>query len=104
MPYSIGHNCFTTVQRCIDGKPLLTAGDGENKWTFTHSRDFAEAFVQLFGKKECIGEDYQLSGDCVETFKGANNAVGSVFLRFDSREQTDAHVAEHNKNIRVIVE
>ena len=68
MPYSIGHNCFTAVQRCIGGKPLLIAGDGENKWTFTHSKDFAEAFVQLLGKKECIGEDYQLSGDCVESF------------------------------------
>ena len=68
MPYSIGHNCFTTVQRCIDGKPLLIAGNGNNKWTFTHSRDFAQAFVQLFAKEECIGEDYQLSGDCVESF------------------------------------
>ena len=68
MLYSIGHNCFTTVQRCLDGKPLLIAGSGNNLWTFTHSMDFANAFVELFGKKECIGEDYQLSGDVVETF------------------------------------
>ena len=68
MPYSIGHNCFTTVKRCLEGKALLIAGNGDNLWTFTHSRDFADAFVELFGRKECIGEDYQLSGNCVETF------------------------------------
>ena len=80
IPYSIGHNCFTTVQRCIDGKPLLIAGDGENKWTFTHSKDFAEAFVQLFGKKECIGEAYQLSGECVESFNTVMTKILYLYI------------------------
>lgn len=78
MPYSIGHNCFTAVQRCLDGKPLLILGDGENKWTFTHSRDFANMFVELFGKRECLGEIYQIAGDCVETY---NNIMKKILFR-----------------------
>lgn len=66
--YSIGYNCYTTVQRCLEGKPLLMAGNGNNLWTFTHSKDFANVFVQLFGKPESIGETYQISGDTVESF------------------------------------
>jgi len=63
--------------------------------------EYADGFKEKHVLSEAI---YPKIGDCVETFKGANNAVGSVFLRFDSREQADAHVADHNKNIRVIVE
>jgi nucleoside-diphosphate-sugar epimerase len=61
IPVSIGHNCFTVPQRYIDAKPVLIAGDGTNLWTLTHSRDFANAFVGLFGK--AIGEDFHITGD-----------------------------------------
>lgn len=47
---------------------------------------------------------YPQIGDRVEAFRGANNAVGSVFLHFDSREEADRHVANHDSNIHVIVE
>ena len=47
---------------------------------------------------------YPQKGERVEVFKGANNAVGSVFLHFDSRTEADEHVANHDCNIKVIVE
>ena len=47
---------------------------------------------------------YPQKGDGVEAFRGANNAVGSVFLHFDRREEADWHVANHDSNIHVIVE
>lgn len=89
IPYSIGHNCFTAPKRYIEGKPLLIAGSGENKWTFTHSRDFASAFIKLFNNKECIGEDYQLSGDCVETF---NNVMKRILFLLGIKKIDVIHI------------
>jgi nucleoside-diphosphate-sugar epimerase len=63
IPVSIGHNCFTTPQRYLDGKPVLIAGDGTNLWTLTHSKDFARAFVGLFLTDGVIGEDFHITGD-----------------------------------------
>jgi nucleoside-diphosphate-sugar epimerase len=63
IPVSVGHNCFTVPQRYLDGKPVLIAGDGTNLFTFTHSKDFARAFVGLFGNEKTIGEDFHIMGD-----------------------------------------
>ena len=63
VPYSIGHNCFTASQRYLEGKPVLIAGDGNNLWTFTHSSDFASAFVGLFGHQSALGEDFHIMSD-----------------------------------------
>ena len=68
LPYSIGYNCYTIADRYLNGKPILIAGDGNNRWTFTHSSDFAEAFVSLVGVKDTIGEDFNITGDNVSTF------------------------------------
>lgn len=63
VPTPIGQNCYTAVQRLLDGFPALVAGDGENLNTFTHSSDFANAFVHLIGNKKCIGQDYHITSD-----------------------------------------
>lgn len=47
---------------------------------------------------------YPKKGEYVQAFRGANNAVGSIFLHFDSRKEADHHVANHDSNIKVIVE
>lgn len=62
---------------------------------------YDEAFKNLHFISDAI---YPQKGDSVEAFRGANNAVGSVFLHFDSREEADCHVANHDRNINVIVE
>lgn len=63
MPTSIGQNCFTAVSRYLSGKPVLIAGDGNNLWTFTHSVDFARAFIHLLGNSGTFGEDYHIATD-----------------------------------------
>ena len=68
LPYSIGHNCYTVSNRYLNGKPILIAGSGENKWTFTHSSDFANAFSAVVGNFDTIGEDFNIIGDTVTTF------------------------------------
>lgn len=60
IPNPVGHNCFTASKKYLEGYPILIFGDGQNRWTFTHSEDFGKAFVGLFGKKKAIGETFQI--------------------------------------------
>lgn len=75
VPVSIGHNCFTIPQRCLDGKPLLIAGEGNALYTFTHSSDFASAFVELIGNKKAIGEDFHITTQTWRTWNEASNVL-----------------------------
>ncbi len=63
LPVSIGHNCYTAIDKIIKGKPLLIAGEGSNIWNFTNSRDFADGFAGLIGNSEAIGEAFDISTD-----------------------------------------
>ncbi|MDR2439554.1 MAG: NAD-dependent epimerase/dehydratase family protein [Planctomycetaceae bacterium] len=63
VPVALGGNCFTAPNRFIHGKPVLIAGDGTNLWTFTHSSDFASAFVKLLGNRITIGEAFHITSD-----------------------------------------
>jgi nucleoside-diphosphate-sugar epimerase len=49
--------------RMLAGKPVIVAGDGTAIWTVTRSKDFAKPYVNLFGKKKAIGEDFHITGD-----------------------------------------
>lgn len=71
-----------------------------------HSGKFCEVkYDEAFKAKHFVSEAiYPKHGDLVEAFRGANNAVGSVFLRFKNREEANKHIANHNSNINVIVE
>jgi len=54
---------WTTLQRMLDGKPVIVHGDGTSWWTLTHARDFARAFVGLFGNPHAIGSAVHITGD-----------------------------------------
>ena len=59
---------------------------------------FEEAVLdEHFEKKHVIELEIRVNpGDNVETFKGANNAIGTLFLHFDTREELDkAHEKQH---------
>jgi biotin carboxylase len=43
-------------------------------------------------------------GDCVEPFSGANNAIGTLFLRFDTRLQMDDALIHQKDWLKVIIE
>lgn len=49
--------------RMLAGKPVLVTGDGNSLWTLTRAEDFAKPFVNLFGKKAALGEDFHITGD-----------------------------------------
>lgn len=54
---------WTTLQRMLDGKPVIVHGDGTSWWTLTHARDFARAFLGLFGNPHAIGSPVHITGD-----------------------------------------
>jgi len=54
---------WTTLKRMLDGKPVIVHGDGTSWWTLTHARDFAPAFVGLFGNPHAIGSPVHITGD-----------------------------------------
>lgn len=60
MPFPGG---WTAFQRMLDGKPIVVHGDGTSWWTLTHSRDFARAFVGLFGNPHALGAAVHITSD-----------------------------------------
>lgn len=75
VPVSVGHNCFTVPQRCLDGKPLYVAGEGNNLCAFTNSRDFADLFNYILGNGICIGEDYNIATTQWHTWNEASELL-----------------------------
>ena len=62
-------------------------------------------YDETFQKNHVISEAiYPEKGAKVEAFHGANNAIGSIFLKFKDREECNAHFTEHDLYIHVNVE
>lgn len=58
-----------------------------------------------FQEKHVIEADIRVKqGDHVETFKGANNAIGTLFLHFDNREQLEKALANQDEWLQVRVQ
>ncbi|HVW91576.1 MAG TPA: SDR family oxidoreductase [Devosia sp.] len=68
-----------TVQRMLDGKPVIVAGDGSAPWTLTRSADFAVPFVGLFGKAAALGTDFHITADKGHTWDDIYKAIGRAF-------------------------
>lgn len=85
LPVSIGHNCWTAIDKVLGGLPLLIAGDGNAIWNMTNSRDFADAFLYLAGNRDCIGEAYDISSDEWVTWNDAAEILLEA-LRLDKRQ------------------
>lgn len=57
-----------------------------------------------FKKKHVIEAEIRVnSGEHVETFKGANNAIGTLFLHFENRQQMDDVLANQKEWLKVVV-
>jgi nucleoside-diphosphate-sugar epimerase len=59
---------YTAIARLRAGKPLIVPGDGTSLWTITHNSDFAVGFVGLLGRREAIGEAFNIVSDEVLTW------------------------------------
>ena len=58
-----GRGAWSTIQRMMDGKPVIIPGDGTSLWTMTHSKDFAQGFVGLLGNPHAIGQCVHITND-----------------------------------------
>lgn len=62
-------------------------------------------YDESFQKNHVISEAiYPSIGDHVEAFHGANNAIGSIFLKFTSRKECDEKKAKLSEYIKISVE
>ncbi|PZQ88952.1 MAG: NAD-dependent dehydratase [Leifsonia xyli] len=80
---------WTALQRMLDGKPVIVHGDGTSWWTLTHARDFARAFVGLFGNPHAIGSAVHITGDESLTWDQIARLLGRAL----GVEPTIVHVA-----------
>lgn len=59
---------------------------------------------EKFKKKHVIEAEIRVNpGEHVETFKGANNAIGTLFLHFENRQQMDEALANQSEWLKVVV-
>ncbi len=69
---------WQVVERILSGKPVIVHGDGLSLWTFTHSSDFANAFVGLMDNPHAIGEAVHITSDEVITWNAAFASIGKA--------------------------
>jgi len=62
LPTAVG-NSEELARRLLAGRPVLIQGDGATPWTLTRSVDFANPFINLFGKKDALGTDFHITSD-----------------------------------------
>ena len=63
-----GWDCFTLVDRMRRGAPVISHGDGTDRWVITHAEDFARGFCGLLGNSRAIGEAFHITSDEVLTW------------------------------------
>jgi nucleoside-diphosphate-sugar epimerase len=74
LPIQIGDKTVV-VQRILDGRPVVVAGDGTSLWTLTRSVDFARPFIRLFGNAAALGEDFHITSDRSFTWDQITTAI-----------------------------
>lgn len=85
IPTPAGGNCFTAVQKMLEGNPMIMLGDGNNICAPMHSGDFAKQFLPLCGNMESIGESYHITGQQLLTWNEMEQAVMRAFKVEDQR-------------------
>jgi nucleoside-diphosphate-sugar epimerase len=68
IPTPLGSRDYTIAQRMIDGKAIISPGDGQSIWTITHSDDFARGFTGLLGHSDAAGEVFHITSDEARTW------------------------------------
>lgn len=59
---------FTAIARMRQGKPVIVPGDGTSLWTITHNSDFAKGLVGLLGRRQAVGQAFNIMSDEVLTW------------------------------------
>ena len=78
VPTPFGSRDFTIAKRILDGKEIISPGDGQSLWTITHSDDFAVGFTGLLGNPDSVGEIFHITSDEARTWDGFYSIIGEV--------------------------
>jgi nucleoside-diphosphate-sugar epimerase len=78
IPSPFGSSNFTVAQRMLEGRPVISHGDGQSLWTLTHSSDFAKGFIGLFGNTLAIGEAFHITSDEVLSWDQIYGTIASA--------------------------
>ncbi|TNF47689.1 SDR family oxidoreductase [bacterium] len=68
VPTPVGSSGFTMANRMLEGKEVVSPGDGQSLWTLTHSADFAKGFTGLLANPQAVGEAYHITSHEVLTW------------------------------------
>ncbi|MDR0897060.1 MAG: SDR family oxidoreductase [Oscillospiraceae bacterium] len=70
IPFAMGSwgKPWSLCRRILEGKPIISPGDGTSLWSITHNSDFAKGFVGLMGHPQAIGEAFHIVTDEVLTW------------------------------------
>ena len=120
-----GGNRIAELQRIGTGIDLIEAevqkavGEKVNDITMPHYDGFYVNYIvhsnqngifekaildEHFKKEHVIEAEIRVNaGEHVETFKGANNAIGTLFLHFENRQQMDDALANQSEWLKVVV-
>jgi nucleoside-diphosphate-sugar epimerase len=66
------------IDRLRKGKPVVVPGDGTNLWASCHVDDVAEGFLVVLGKKEALGECFNITGENNMTWNTYHEIVAGV--------------------------
>lgn len=110
--YATGIDMITAITRAIVGDPILTPivqkpYNGHWAEIILHADkdgvfDHLEISTDL--PAEVVEEDLWVKqGDAVESFEGANNAIGTLVLRFQSAEELEEAITNQKDWLKVVV-
>lgn len=61
-------NYYSLIDRIGKGKPIIVCGNGDNKITLTHTKDFAIALEGLLLNPIAQNQVFHITGDCITTW------------------------------------
>jgi nucleoside-diphosphate-sugar epimerase len=70
IPFCVGswEHPWSIIDRMQRGRKIIVPGDGTSLWVLTWNADFAKGLLGLIGKRQAIGEAYQITSDEVLTW------------------------------------
>ena len=78
---------YSLIRRVKLGKPILTFNGGKTITTLTHTHDFAQGVVGLFGNERAYNQAYHITSDKTTTWGEVLDAMeaklGIPIIRFD---------------------
>lgn len=110
--YATGVDMITAITRAIVGDPILEPIEQKpynGHWAeiILHADEsgvFDRLEISKYLPAEIVEEDLWVDkGDKVESFEGANNAIGTLVLRFNSVEELENAITNQRSWLKVVV-